>query len=100
MKGFVNISIPVNLRRLITMTPALVIIALGVNPMDTLVLSQVVLSFILPVPIIQMLIISGRKDLMGEFVNKRWVQVLGAVIAGVIILLNAVLLFLTFSGHT
>ncbi len=99
MKGFVNISIPVNLRRLITMTPALVIIALGVNPMDTLVLSQVVLSFILPIPIIQMLIITGRKDLMGEFVNKKWVQVLGAAIAGVIILLNAVLLFLTFSGQ-
>lgn len=99
MKGFVSISIPVNLRRLITMTPALVIIALGVNPMDTLVLSQVVLSFILPVPIIQMLIITGRKDLMGEFVNKRWVQVLGTVIAGVIVSLNAVLLFLTFSGQ-
>jgi manganese transport protein len=99
MKGFVNISIPVNLRRLITMAPALIIIALGVNPMNALVLSQVVLSFILPIPIIQLLIITGRKDLMGEFVNKRWVQGLGTAIAGVIILLNAVLLILTFLGQ-
>lgn len=99
MKGFVNISIPVNLRRLITMAPALIIIALGVNPMDALVLSQVVLSFILPIPILQLLIITGKKDLMGEFVNKRWVQTLGTIIAGIIILLNAVLLYLTFLGQ-
>lgn len=100
MKGFVNISIPVNLRRLITMLPALIIIALGINPMVTLVLSQVALSFILPMPIAQMLIIARRKDLMGIFANKTWVQVLGVAIAAIIILLNAVLLYLTFSGLT
>jgi len=100
MKGFVDISIPVNLRRIITMLPALLIIALGINPMVTLVLSQVALSFILPVPIAQMLIIAKRKDLMGIFVNKTWVQVLGVVIATIVILLNAVLLYLTFSGLT
>ena len=65
MKGFVNLSIPVNVRRLITMLPALVIIALGINPMYALVLSQVAFSFILPFPIIQMLTIDKRKDLMG-----------------------------------
>ena len=100
MKGFVDISIPVNLRRIITMLPALLIIALGINPMVTLVLSQVALSFILPVPIAQMLIIAKRKDLMGIFVNKTWVQVLGVAIATIVILLNAVLLYLTFSGLT
>lgn len=100
MKGFVNISIPVNLRRLITMLPALIIIAIGVNPMKALVLSQVALSFILPLPIIQMLFITGRKDLMGSFVNKKWVQALGILIAVVIILLNAVLLYLTFTGQS
>ncbi len=99
MKGFVNISIPVNLRRLITMLPALIIIALGINPLDALVLSQVALSFILPLPIIQMLFIAGKKQLMGNFVNKIWVQIVGMAIASVIIVLNAVLLYLTFTGQ-
>jgi manganese transport protein len=98
MKGFVNISIPVNIRRLITMLPALIIIGVGVNPMNALVLSQVALSFILPVPILQMLSIAKRKDLMGEFANSKRVQFLGAVIAGIVICLNAVLLYLTFTG--
>ncbi|WP_031392054.1 Nramp family divalent metal transporter [Kineothrix alysoides] len=99
MKGFVNISIPVNLRRLITMLPALIIIALGINPLDALVLSQVALSFILPLPIIQMLVIAGKKQLMGNFANKIWVQIVGMAIASVIIVLNAVLLYLTFTGQ-
>ena len=98
MKGFVNLSIPINVRRLITMMPALVIIALGINPMNALILSQVALSFILPFPIIQMLIIAKRKDLMGILVNKRFVQFLGVLIATAIIVLNAVLLYLTFTG--
>ncbi|OOM74774.1 divalent metal cation transporter MntH [Clostridium puniceum] len=99
MKGFVNLSIPVNIRRLITMMPALIIIALGINPMNALILSQVVLSFILPFPIIQMLIIAKRKDLMGILVNTRFVRVLGVFIAAIIILLNVVLLCLTFTGN-
>ncbi len=98
MKGFVNLSIPVNVRRLITMMPALVIIALGINPMYALVLSQVALSFILPFPIIQMLTIAKRKDLMGILVNKRFVQFLGVLIATTVVILNAVLLYLTFTG--
>ncbi|HEX3038279.1 MAG TPA: Nramp family divalent metal transporter [Oscillospiraceae bacterium] len=99
MKGFVNISIPINLRRLITMLPALVIIAVGINPMDALVLSQVALSFILPMPILQMLFIAKRRDLMGEFVNRKATRLIGIAIAGVIISLNAVLLVLTFTGN-
>lgn len=98
MKGFVNLSIPVNARRLITMLPALVIIALGINPMYALVFSQVALSFILPFPIIQMLTIAKRKDLMGILVNKRSVRFLGVLIATSIIVLNLVLLYLTFTG--
>lgn len=100
MKGFVNLSIPANLRRIITMMPALIIIALGINPMNALVLSQVALSFILPLPIVQMLLIAKRKDIMGDFVNKKWVQYLGIVIAVIIASLNALLLYLTFSGQT
>jgi len=98
MKGFVNLSIPVNVRRIITMLPALIIIALGINPMYALVLSQVALSFILPFPIIQMLTIAKRKDLMGILVNKRSVRFFGVLIAASIIVLNAVLMYLTFTG--
>lgn len=98
MKGFVNLSIPENITKLITMAPALVIIALGVSPMNVLVLSQVALSFILPFPIIQMLIIAKRKDLMGVLVNKGFVRFLGVLIAAIIISLNAVLMYLTFTG--
>jgi manganese transport protein len=99
MKGFVNLSIPINIRRLITMMPALAIIALGINPMNTLVLSQVALSFILPFPIIQMLTIARRKDLMGIMANRNWVRILGIIIAAIIISLNMVLLYLTFTGQ-
>ncbi|UYZ33997.1 Nramp family divalent metal transporter [Clostridium beijerinckii] len=99
MKGFVNLSIPINIRRLITMMPALVIIALGINPMNALVLSQVALSFILPFPIIQMLTIAKRKDLMGIMANHNWVRILGIIIAAIIISLNMVLLYLTFTGQ-
>lgn len=93
MKGFVNLSIPINLRRIITMLPALIIIALGINPMRVLVLSQVALSFILPFPIIQMLLIAGRKDLMGILVNKKFTKIVGFIIATMIILLNIILLY-------
>jgi manganese transport protein len=99
MKGFVNLSIPVNIRRIITMMPALIIIAIGVNPMYALVFSQVILSFILPFPIIQMLTIAKRKDLMGTLANSGIVRVMGIIIAAVIIILNAVLLYLTFIGE-
>lgn len=99
MKGFVNLSIPENITKLITMLPAIVIIVIGVNPMTALVLSQVVLSFILPFPIIQMLIIAKRKDLMGVLANKTFIRVLGVLIAAIIIGLNMVLLYLTFTGN-
>ncbi|WP_160687171.1 Nramp family divalent metal transporter [Clostridium sp. C2-6-12] len=99
MKGFVNLSIPVNIRRLITMLPALVIIGLGINPMKSLILSQVALSFILPFPIIQMLVIAKRKDLMGSLANTGFVRFLGIIIASIIITLNIVLIYLTFTGN-
>ena len=99
MKGFVGINIPLNARRLITMAPAMVIIAAGINPMKALVLSQVALSFALPVAIIPMLMITGRKDIMGHLVNKPITNVMGCIITSIIIGLNAVLLFLTFTGN-
>lgn len=99
MDGFVDVKLPVNFRRLLTMAPAMLILLIGVNPMQALVLSQVCLSFALPIAIIPMLIITNKKDLMGPFVNKPWVKAVGVLITTVIISLNAVLLYLTFSGQ-
>lgn len=98
MKGFVDINIPTNIRRLITMAPALIIIAAGINPMRALVISQVALSFILPFPMLQMLYIANRKDLMGILVNKNSTKIAGIIIAAMVIILNIVLLYLTFTG--
>lgn len=99
MRGFVGLNIPINLRRLVTMSPALIIIALGINPMKALVISQVALSFALPFAIVPMMLITSRKDLMGSLVNKRSTKIAGWLITGLILSLNAVLLYLTFSGR-
>jgi manganese transport protein len=93
MKGFVGLNIPVNVRRLVTMTPALITIALGINPMKALILSQVTLSFTLPLAIIPMLMITRRKELMGAFVNRPLTNVVGYLITAIIIILNGALLF-------
>jgi manganese transport protein len=98
MQGFVGIRISDNVTRLVTMLPGMLIIVLGLNAMKALVLSQVILSFILPVAIIPMLLIAKRKDLMGSLVNKAITNVMGWIIASVIIAANAILLFLTFTG--
>ena len=99
MQGFVGLNINDNITRLITMFPGMMIIALGINPMQALVLSQVTLSFVLPMAIIPMLIITKRKDLMGALVNKPLTNVMGWVITGIIVGANALLLYLTFSGQ-
>jgi manganese transport protein len=98
MDGFIDLKMPLYLRRLLTMLPGFAVVLAGVNPMKALLLSQVSLSFALPLAIIPMLIITGRKNLMGGFVNKPWVKVLGAAIASAIIGMNLVLLYLTFTG--
>jgi manganese transport protein len=69
MDGFINVKLSNNLKRLITMLPAMLIIVIGVNPMKALLLSQVSLSFALPMAIIPLLLITSRKDIMKEFVN-------------------------------
>ena len=80
-------------------SPGFIIILLGISPMKALVLSQVCLSFALPVAIIPLIIITSTKELMGDFVNKTWVKILGWGIASIIIIMNIVLLFLTFTGN-
>jgi manganese transport protein len=96
MQGFVGFRIPVWLRRLVTMVPAFVVVALGVNATDALVYSQVVLSIALPCPMIALLLFTRRRDLMGSFVNSRLTNVLAVLGTVVILLLNVVLLLQTF----
>lgn len=98
MDGFVGFKMPLLLRRAVTMLPGVLVVLAGVNPMKALLMSQVCLSFVLPVAILSMLVITSRKDLMGEFVNKPLTKFLGGAIAAVIIGLNALLLILTFTG--
>ncbi|GFZ33590.1 divalent metal cation transporter MntH [Clostridium zeae] len=93
MDGFVDVKMPAIMRRIITMLPGMLVILIGINPMKALLMSQVCLSFVLPVTIICMLIITSRKDLMGAFVNKPIVKYLGWLIAAVIIALNVVLIY-------
>jgi manganese transport protein len=96
MQGFVGFRIPILVRRLVTMVPAFIVVWLGVNATDALVLSQVVLSLALPAPVIALLMFTRRKDLMGAFANTRLTNV--AAIAGTLLILalNAILLLQTF----
>jgi manganese transport protein len=92
MQGFVGFRIPIWLRRLVTMVPAVVVVGLGVNATSALVVSQVVLSIALPLPMIALIIFTGRRDIMGSFSNSRLTQVAAMVAAGVVILLNLFLI--------
>ncbi len=99
MQGFINFRIPVLLRRTMTMLPALVAIVLGLDPTRTLVLSQVVLSFTLPIPVITLIIFTRNRRIMGSLVNHRATNVLASLAAAVIVILNFVLLYQTLGGQ-
>jgi manganese transport protein len=92
MQGFVGFRIPIWLRRLVTMVPAFVVVALGVNATSALVISQVVLSIALPLPMIALLIFTGRSDIMGAFVNGRLTRVVAVISTAVVLALNMVLI--------
>ncbi len=92
MQGFIRRQIPLTLRRTITMVPALVIIAIGVNPSKALVLSQVVLSFGIPFALIPLLLFCRNRALMGSLVNRRSTTVAAIIVTIVIVGLNAFLL--------
>lgn len=98
MQGFLHRHIRPWLRRLITMAPSLIVIALGLDPTRTLVISQVVLSFGLPFAIIPLVMFTSRRDLMGVLVNRRLTTVLAGIVAGIIVALNLYLLYQTFFG--
>jgi manganese transport protein len=98
MQGFVNRRIPLFLRRLVTMLPALAIIAAGADPSRALVLSQVVLSFGIPFALVPLLLFCRNRDLMGSLVNRRLTTAVAAAVATVIISLNLFLLEQTVVG--
>lgn len=95
MQGFVGFHIPIWLRRLVTMVPALVVVALGVDATRALIMSQVVLSFALPIPMIALVLFTRRRDIMGEFANSRLVDLAAIAGTAIVLVLNAVLLVQT-----
>jgi manganese transport protein len=96
MQGFLRHKIPVVVRRLVTMVPALVVIFMGLDPTTVLVLSQVVLSFGLPFAVIPLIMFTRRQDVMGALVNKRLTTLLTIAVAALIIALNFYLLYQVF----
>jgi manganese transport protein len=92
MQGFVGFRIPVWLRRAVTMIPAFVVVGLGVNATDALVVSQVLLSLTLPFPMVALLIFTHQREVMGDFVNSRATTILAFLAAAVVLALNTVLL--------
>ena len=98
MSGLLKRSYPLLLRRLVTLIPALIILAIGVDPSRALVLSQVVLSFGIPFALIPLVRLTSNRTLMGEDANHRVTTGLGWLVAGVITVLNVVLIYLTIRG--
>ena len=98
MRGFLGWQIPLWARRLITMVPALVIIAIGVDPVRTLVISQVILSFGIPFALVPLIIFTANRKLMGTLTNRRATTIVASLVASIIISLNVVLLWQTFFG--
>ncbi|MGE0215376.1 Nramp family divalent metal transporter [Mycolicibacterium sp.] len=98
MQGLLHRSVPLLARRLVTLLPALAILAIGLDPSRALVLSQVVLSFGIPFALIPLVRLTADATLMGADVNHRVTTALGWLVAGLISLLNVVLIYLTLTG--
>ncbi len=98
MQGFIERRIPLTLRRAITLAPALLILAIGVDPTRALVVSQVVLSFGIPFALIPLLVIARRRPVMGALVNPTWLTAFASLLAAMIIALNVFLLQQLFFG--
>jgi len=98
MQGFLKRGIPSWIRRIATMAPSLVVIAVGLDPTRTLVVSQVVLSFGLPFAVIPLVLFTRRRDIMGALVNRRFTTALATAAAVLIVGLNVYLLYETFAG--
>ncbi len=98
MQGYIDRRIPIFLRRLITMLPALIILWLGLDPTNSLILSQVVLSFGIPFALIPLIIFCSSRQLMGSLVNHQATTVAAWSVALIVILLNMFLIYQTLFG--
>jgi manganese transport protein len=98
MQGFIQRRIPLVLRRLVTMIPALIVLAIGLDPTRSLVISQVVLSFGIPFALVPLVLFTRDRELMGGLVNRRVTTVAASIVATVIVCLNVYLLEQTFFG--
>jgi manganese transport protein len=98
MQGFVHRKIPMWARRLLTMLPSFIVIGLRLDPTNTLVLSQVVLSFGLPFAIIPLVYFTARRDIMGVLTNHKVTTVAAGIIAIMIVALNIFLLYQSLQG--
>ena len=98
MQGFIRRRIPLLIRRGVTMAPALLVLGLGLPPTDSLVISQVVLSFGIPFALVPLLMVTRRRDIMGPFVNNRLTNAAAGTVAALIIGLNAYLILDTVFG--
>jgi manganese transport protein len=98
MQGLLNWSVPMLVRRLITLSPAVAILALGFDPTRTLVLSQVVLSFGIPFAVLPLVRLTSNPEVMGSDTNHRATTLIGWVVAVLISLLNVALIYLTVRG--
>jgi len=98
MQGLLRVRIPLLARRLITLVPALAILAAGVDPTLALVLSQVVLSFGIPFALVPLVALTARKDVLGVYRNRLVTTAVGVAASVFLITLNLVLLWLVFSG--
>ena len=98
MAGFINVRFPLLLRRAITMVPALIVLAVGMNPTSALILSQVVLSFGIPLALVPLVMLTGKRDVMGTHVNRPLTTTLAWGAAGLITALNVFLIVQQFVG--
>ncbi|WP_040209623.1 Nramp family divalent metal transporter [Neobacillus jeddahensis] len=96
MQGFVGFSIPLWIRRLVTMLPTVIIVAIGFDPTQTLIISQVILSIVLPFPIIALIYFTQKKELMGVLTNKRITTIFSSLFAIIILGLNVWLVLQIF----
>ncbi len=98
MQGFLQRRIPIFIRRAVTLAPALIVLAIGIDPTDALVASQVVLSFGIPFALVPLLMLTSSQKVMGALVNPRWLTGIAGVLAAMIIALNVFLLQQVFFG--
>jgi len=98
MRGLLHVRIPLLVRRIVTLVPALVILVIGVDPTLALVLSQVVLSFGIPFALVPLVRLTMRRELLGESVNRWWTSLLAGIAALLLIALNITLLVLVATG--